>query len=723
MAHGHTTPGGSRPIGPLIAVAVLVWTARAALAQPSDAELRALAATFPPMPRDTADLIPFVGGPPTFGSGTPTGDTNYTLFDTDYMDGENGGYDVFLPVDPSDPHPGADTVKLIRCALNSDLDLAYGTTPGDRIILGTAEHDSPFFSRGSDGIDNDYAVVLHFDYEHGHIQLRGLPTDYRLIRATLADGAQTDGWYLFYVANGPADLVAFVFPCDVVVPAVGGNQPSNPDPYCFGDNALRLTDPRQFRYALPVETTPALPRALAQFGGPGKDIIGGLAVDSLGSVSVVGASDSNLDGGENGDTDEIFVTRIGTDGGIVWTTELPLPDGSLVWAAEADAEHLYVAGRTLGALPGFISAGRWDGILLKLRLSDGAVVATDQWGNPGIDGYGNIVLDGRGHLYVSGQGAPPGPATTDNAYLVAKHRTSDLANVWRAIDPVPISGFAASAEAWGGLSLVRGATPEQDRLVAAGWYMAAQGADAFVTVYEDLHLAAPSRPHFRTIRSNGARAEWVFDTAVGPEGHIYLGGYTTGSLQGLALGRGDAFVMRLDADLTNPLVQQFGGPEADVCRDIAIDHQGRVWASGHTHGGIAGPNSSRGGLTSDLFVARFDANLQPIDAVQFGSPSEEQGRAVLRHDTLYIAGITEGSLAAATRGSFDGFVAVVENDLSLACAVDINGDGRVDVEDLYGAHLSPVDINGDGVADAPDTACLERHIRRNEIAELSGGRR
>jgi hypothetical protein len=704
-------------------VAASLLLPQVGLAQPTDSELRSLAASFPPMPRETVDLIPFAGSTPTFASGTPIADTNYTLFDTDYMDGENGGYDVFLPVDPSDQFPGADTVKLIRCALNTDLDLVYGVTPGDRIILGTAEQPQPFFRRGLDGLDNDYAVILHLDYEFGHIQLRGSPAGYRLIRVTLAEGARTDGWYLFHVADGPPDLIAFIFPCDVVLPAVGGNPPSNPNPYCFGNNALSLTDPRHFRYAQPISSIPALPQALAQLGGPGKDIVGGLTVDDLGNVYVVGAGDSNLDAGGDDDADKIFVTRIGNDGSTAWTTELPLPDGSFLWDAAADNQYLYVAGRTLGALPGFTNAGRWDGILLKLRLRDGAIVATNQWGNPGIDGYGNIVLDGRGHLYVSGQGAPPGPATIDNAYLVAKHRTSDLTNVWRAIDPVAVSGFAASAEAWGGLSLVRGSTPEQDRLVVAGWYFAAQGADAFVSVYLNLQNPTPSRPHFLTIRSTGARAEWGFDSAVGPQGHIYLVGYTTGALQGSPLGRGDAFVMRLDPDLTNPTTRQFGTAEMDTARDVSIDSQGRVWVFGYTQGSLARPNPSTQGLSCDLFVQRFDANLAPVDAFQFGTPHEEQGRALLRNDTLYVAGMTEGTLKSQTRGSFDGFVALVESDLKPACAVDVNGDGRVDVQDLYRAHQSPTDINADGTIDARDTACLERHIRRYEIAEMSAARR
>ncbi|MEY3231040.1 MAG: hypothetical protein RL689_1129 [Planctomycetota bacterium] len=691
-------------------------------AQPTDAELRTLAAAFPPMPRETADLVPFVVGTPTFASGTPIADTNYTLFDTDYVDGENGGYDVFLPVDPSDPFPGADTVKLIRCALNTDLDLVYGVTPGDRVILGTAEHPRPFFRRGDNGRDDDYAVIQHFSYRHGHIQLRGDPAEYRLLRVTLAQGARTDGWYLFHVADGPPDLIAFIFPCDVVFPAVSGNPPVNPNPYCFGDGSLSLANAAQFRYASPIDPTPTMPRALLQFGGPGKEIVGGIAADDVGNVYIVGAGDSNLDGNAIDDADEIFVMSIRNDGTRAWVTELPLPDGSLLWDAAADDRHLYVAGRTLGALPGFINAGRWDGILLKLRLVDGAVVATNQWGRPGIDGYGNILLDGRGNLYVSGQGSPAGPATNDNAYLVAKHRTSDLSNVWRAVDPVPVAGFAASAEAWGGLSLIRGTTPEQDRLVAAGWYFAAQGADAFVTVYDNLQNPEPSRPHFLTIRSPGARAEWVFDSAVGPQGHVYVVGYTTGSLQGPPLGRGDAFIMRLDPTLTNPIIRQFGTAEMDTARDVAIDAQGRIWVFGYTHGDLARPNPMTGGLSSDLFVRRFDANLATLDSIQFGTPYEDQGRASLVRDAMLISGITEGSLDAPSRGSFDGFIALLEGDLTPACAVDVNADGRVDVLDLFLVRQSPIDINDDGTADFRDAACLERHVRRHERVEMTFGR-
>ncbi|MEM9083562.1 MAG: SBBP repeat-containing protein, partial [Planctomycetota bacterium] len=283
------------------------------IAQPTDAELRAIASAFPEMPRGTADLIPFVDGLPTFSSGTPIDDSSYTVLDTDYIDGENGGYDVFMPVDPADPFPGSDRVNVIRCALNTDLDLAYGSARGDRIVLGTDEIRHPFFLAGTDGIDNDYAVVLHFDYAFGHIQLRGDASDYRLIYCTFADGCETEGWYLFYTAVDAPDLIAFVFPCDSIEPSVSGNPPNNPDPYCAGDGTLSLTNPAQFRYARPVDPNPTNPRALAQFGDAGKEIVGGMTVDENGNTYILGATDSNLDNGTDA-PHELFIARINPDG-------------------------------------------------------------------------------------------------------------------------------------------------------------------------------------------------------------------------------------------------------------------------------------------------------------------------------------------------------------------------------------------------------------------------
>lgn len=52
------------------------------------------------------------------------------------------------------------------------------------------------------------------------------------------------------------------------------------------------------------------------------------------------------------------------------------------------------------------------------------------------------------------------------------------------------------------------------------------------------------------------------------------------------------------------------------------------------------------------------------------------------------------------------------------CAVDINGDGLIDTDDLYALIQNPVDINGDGAADELDAKCLEKYLRRFELRDL-----
>jgi hypothetical protein len=258
-------------------------------------QLRDSAIKFPLMPRGTADLVPFVGGLPTFSSGTPFNDLEFNVFDTDYMDGENSGGDVFMPVDPSDPFPGANKVKIVRCILNTDLNEQYGSGNADRVILGTAEIPHPFFMRGADGMDNDYAVILHLDYEAGYIQLRGQASDYRLEYFKLSDGVKTEGWYLFYT-NGTIDLVAFIFPCWAIEPAVSGNPPNNLNPICNNDSTLRLNNPLHFRYATPINATVAIPQGIAQYGSNGKEVVGGMTVDKQGNTYLIGLTDGNLDG-------------------------------------------------------------------------------------------------------------------------------------------------------------------------------------------------------------------------------------------------------------------------------------------------------------------------------------------------------------------------------------------------------------------------------------------
>ena len=620
--------------------------------------------TFPAMPRDVAGLVPFINGPDelTFASGTPYNDLVYTAFETGYMDGETDGFDVFYPIDPARATPGADAVRYVRTTGNVDLDVTYSGPAGDRILLGTAADTAPYFRRGANGVDDDWLTIQNFDYRHGRIELPGAPSDYELVYCSEADGCATTGYYLVYTAAAAFDLIAFVFACDDVGLPVSGNPPRNPRALCNADGALSLDNPTQFAFvqAGGGGSSPVLPQGLRQFGTAGKEIVGGIEADAEGNVYSYGSSDASLATGAWIDHG-IWVSRTNADGSAGWTTELPIRDGSLLFDAAHDDTYLYLAGRTLGALPGFQNAGRWDAILLKLRLDDGSIVASDQWGNSNLDGYGSIVLDDAGALYVTGAGSPPGQSSTDPDHLLAKHRTSDLGNVWRVLD-APDAQQVFVSEAWGGASYHPGAAPGAGTLAVGGWYMSVGGSNAFASLWRDLDAAEPTRVAATTLASAGAEADWFLDSAFDSLGNVYYVGYTTGDLDGANAGEGDAFVVKYDAQLANPQVRRIGSGASDQFRRIETTATGELYAVGYTYGGLDPTlGYTPDGRSGDVLLARLDYDLTVQAVKQYGTPNgDERGYVTTAGGRVFVGGLTDGTLVGPSAGSYDVWLAEVD---------------------------------------------------------------
>ena len=626
--------------------------------QPTSEELLEKTRTYPEQPADAADLVKFTNDL-SFASGTPFNDILYTILSTTYMEGETAGYDYFFPADPSDAFPG-DQVMLVSMVNNLDLAEAYHGQQGDRVILGTNEVDRPFFLAGEDEVDNEWAVIQHFDYNNGHIQLRGTADDYRLLYATEAEGVATEGYYLFYTANGEPDLVAFIYPCDFVVPPISGNPPRDPNFMCNDSQRLSLTDPVQFQYAQPINTTPALRNAVPQVGTSANDLIHGSVTDQAGNVYLYGSSHGNFTGPVI-DRNEFLVIKLDSAGNQLWAAEVAGSDGALLFDAVVDSRYLYAAGRTHGAIPGFTSGGQWDAVILKINLATGEVVDSDQWGNRKIDGYGNITLDDAGNLYLSGAGSPADAEGTDPDHLLAKHRAETLENVWRVFD-APEASPAFVSEAWGGITYIPGDAPGNGQVVIGGWYMSIGGANSFVSVYNNLDADAPARQYTTTLTSPGTEADWVLDNVVDSQGNIYVAGYTTGSLEGgQQRGNGDFFVVKYTNTLENPRVVQWGTPQSDGLRKLVIDEQDKLYAVGYTYGDYQGDNANPQHTTGDIVVQKLDTDLTLLAARQLGTEKEERGFVHYANGVIYLAGITEGTLSGVSHGSMDGFVAYLDS--------------------------------------------------------------
>ncbi|WP_430908125.1 gliding motility-associated C-terminal domain-containing protein [Maribacter sp. 2-571] len=636
----------------------------------SNFQLLEAARAFPPMPLEANGIGELNGSEAIVAAGAPYSDLEWTVFDTDYIDGETNGYDTFCPVDPSKEFPGADRVNLVECASKANTDVSYQGASGDRIILGSKRTGLPFFRKGPDRVDNDYLIIKHFDYQRGHIELPGNASDYRLLFATEQNqNVATTGTYLFYVANNDIDLIAFIFPCTEVPSDTTGQ---NADYWCNASQSLDLTNTAQFRFASAVSNSVSYSNGIAQVRAIGKEVIASTATDNSGNTYLFGLTDSNLNPSSTGEN-ESLVVKLRPDGTTDWVFEYPTLNGTLFFDGTVGRDYVYAAGRTYGSLPGFRNKGRWDGIILKIDKNTGQLVDFTQYGQAGIDGFGNITVDNNGNLYVSGAGAPANSGLGDNVFLVAKYDADSLEQIWVSLDSATNTANRVH-EAWGGITFVPAKNGQKSRLVVSGWFVnEPNAADSFVMVYSNLDRTAPTVLHTAIITSPGFSADWALANTVDANGNVYVAGYTSGNLQGGHKGEGDAFIVKYDSELKNPRFRQFGTSKSERFRKIEVDDaNGTVYASGYTYGDFKGRNPDRSFLSGDIIVQKMDMNLNVLETAQIGTPYEERGYLTIKDDYVFVGGMTEGSLVSRNGGSFDAFlIGLNKSNLSVA-NVDAN---------------------------------------------------
>jgi hypothetical protein len=197
---------------------------------------------------------------------------------------------------------------------------------------------------------------------------------------------------------------------------------------------------------------------------------GGIAVDPLGGVYLVGFTNGSIGGSRSGGGSDLFLVKYDGDGNRLWAHQLgqagyntqgvqlaPDPDGGVYvlgnsydsgirstvlvlrtgadgtvrwirslsghWSDQAtgiavNQRGIYVVGYTLGAptVPGVppdgeireAAQGSWDAFLAKLSL-DGTLLSVRLLGSPDYDGATGVAVGANGALYVAGEFGGHGP--------------------------------------------------------------------------------------------------------------------------------------------------------------------------------------------------------------------------------------------------------------------------------------------------------------------------
>jgi hypothetical protein len=150
---------------------------------------------------------------------------------------------------------------------------------------------------------------------------------------------------------------------------------------------------------------------------------------------------------------------------------------------------------------------------------------------------------------------------------------------------------------------------------------------------------------------------------IDPAGNLYVIGQTSGELPGQkAAGMIDGFIRRYDPAGREVWTRQFGSPERDQPKGVALDHAGNVYVVGHTFGSLPGQTSSGGW---DGFVRRYTPAGDEAWTRQFGGGGGESAASV-RVDhagNAYVVGGTRAALPGQTNiGDYDAFITKFDAD-------------------------------------------------------------
>ena len=333
-----------------------------------------------------------------------------------------------------------------------------------------------------------------------------------------------------------------------------------------------------------------------QFGSSTEDVAQGVAVDDSGNVYVVGWTSGTLPGQTSSGGIDAFVRKYDGSGDEIWTRQFGTSTSDLASGGVAvdGSGNVYVAGYTLGTLPGQTSSGDFD-VFVRKYDGSGGNIWTRQFGSSSYEYAYGVAVDGSGNVYVAGttSGALPGQTHSGGFDVFVRKYDGSGENIWTKQFGASDWDFAYGVAADGpGNVYVAGAIYD-----ALPGQTHSGGYDAFVRKYDG------SGGNIWTRQFGTSSWDYTFGVVVDGSGDLYVAGYTKGALPGqTSLGDADAFVRKYDGFGDDIWTMQFGSSARDEAWGVAINSWDNVYAAGYTLGTLPEQTSSGG---ADVFLVKY----------------------------------------------------------------------------------------------------------------------
>ena len=290
-----------------------------------------------------------------------------------------------------------------------------------------------------------------------------------------------------------------------------------------------------------------------------------------GSIYVGGSGSQTLNSG----TRDVFLVKYKADGTKAWTQWFGAADCTAT--ASGPDGSIYIGGHTSGSL-GYSNSGGVDGFLIKYA-EDGAVAWTKMLGTSGNDYVTSVKTGADGSIYVIGY--------TSNSLYGQTNRT---------------------------------------------------GFDTFIVKY----AADGNKAWTKSLGTS--QTVVAASMAIGLDGSIYVCEDDSGSLYGQPnnTGFGSGFLVKYAADGTKVWTKSLGTSQTVVATALAIDPDGSIYIGGHTSGSLNGQSNSGG---EDGFVIKYAADGTVAWTKMLGTSGYEAVTSIaIGYGSIYIGGWTSGSL-------------------------------------------------------------------------------
>lgn len=333
---------------------------------------------------------------------------------------------------------------------------------------------------------------------------------------------------------------------------------------------------------------------VSQFGTADSESVFGVGRDASHNSYVFGSTDGAFSGFSNAGGEDLFVSKLGPSGALLWTKQLGSSgDEYASGLVTDDSGNSYATGSTTGDLDGQTNQSEGLGELFVIKYDS---AGTKQWtrllGQEGSTTGDAITLGPTGEVYVAATaGEYPGQSSTGARDILTLRYDAAGTVVWGRLWGTVGQDFATSI-----------ATDASGNV-----YVAAEVTDSASGGFVDyVLLKYDSAGDLAWSRRGGVsdKSDYVGAVTTDASGNAYVTGRTAGALDSQSsAGSEDAYLIKFAPDGTRKWTRQFGTNLTDWGSSVAGDAAGNLYASGLTKGGLGGKVTQTGEF--QIFLLKF----------------------------------------------------------------------------------------------------------------------